>query len=326
VEPEKALAGLADVEVQVENGEYQLINAADETQLEVVAIIARPWIVLAQGGIVPALIEVVPDTETPNEFEVWVKLPETPEEEEVWPAHLIVEGASASSVNGSCTTEESPCGALDLNEMAQYAVYWGNEAHHGARNGFYANYGSNNCTNFISQILRAGGAKFMRAFDHIDGSWWYRNFSSGGGIFGPGPTAGWDDTESWRLADELPRHLWRFGLAHIDPTQQSWGWTKGNILAYDWIDSDGKGNVNHLNFVVGTQDMASGREPMVANSSSQGSNYSNLLWRDVKRRIELEHGSAWSRFALAAKRRVANLEAKKHDPDNLYGPNGLFHG
>jgi sugar lactone lactonase YvrE len=327
-EPEKSTADLADVEVQVENGEYELINAAEETQLEVVAVIARPWVVLAQGGIVPALIEVA-ITETPNEFEVWVKLPETPEEEEVWPAQLIVDGASASSVNGSCTVKESPCGPLDLSKMAQYAVYWGNEAHHGARNGFYIDYGSNNCTNFISQILRAGGAKFMRAFEQEDndkdGAWWYRNFGSGG-IFGDGPSAGAEDTRAWRLADVLPRHLWRFELAYIDPVQQPWGWTKGNILAYDWIDSDGKGNVNHLSFVVGTHDLPSGREPLIANSSSQGSNYPHKPWSEVKKRIEAAHGSGWTRFALAARHRVANLKAKKHDPDNLYGPNGLFHG
>ncbi len=324
-EPEKAPADLADVEVQVENGEYQLINAADETQLEVVAVIAQPWVVLAQGGIVPALIEVVPDTETPNEFEVWVKLPETPEEEEVWPAQLIVDTASSSSVNGNCTATESPCGALDLDKMAQYAVYWGNEAHHFARNPFYADFKANNCTNFISQILRAGGAKFMGAFDYNDWSWWYRNLSSGG-IFGSGPSAGEENTPTWALADTLPRHLWRFELSHIDPVQQPWGWTKGNILAYDWIDSDGKGNVNHLNFVVGTADLPGGREPLIANSSSQGSNYSHMRWKEVKERIEGEHGSQWTRFALAAKHRVANSKAKKHDPANLYGPNGLFGG
>jgi len=325
-EPEKAPADLADVEVQVENGEYQLVSAQDESQLEVVAVIARPWVVLAQGGIEPALIEVVPDVETPNEFEVIVKMPETPEEEEVWPAQLIIEGASASSVNGNCSVNDSPCGGLDLDKMAQYAVYWGNEAHHGARNGFYADYGSNNCTNFLSQILRAGGAQFMRAFDHGDGSWWYRNLSKGGGVFGPGPSAGWDDTDSWRLSDVLPRHLWQYELAYIDSVQQPWGWTKGNLIAYDWIDSDGKGNINHLNFVVGTEDLPGGREPLLANSSSQGSNYPNKRWSKVKERIELEHKSAWTRFSLAARHRVANLKAKKRDPDNLYTANGLFSG
>lgn len=117
----------------------------------------------------------------------------------------------------------------------------------------------------------------MRAFEHGDGSWWYRNLGSGG-VFGDGPSAGWDDTDSWRLSNVLPRHLWRFGLAHIDPVQEPWGWTKGNIIAYDWIDSDGKGNVNHLNFAVGTQDFPGGREPLIANSSSQGANYPHKPW------------------------------------------------
>jgi streptogramin lyase len=318
--PEKSADSLADVEVQVENGEYELINAAEETQLEVVAVIARPWVVLAQGGIMPALIEIVPDTETPNEFEMFIWPPETPEEAAVWPAQLIIDAASASSVNGSCSVAESPCGALDLNKAAQYAVYWGNEGHHSARNPYYHDYGSNNCTNFISQILRAGGAKFMRAFEHGDGSWWYRNLSNG--MFAP-PDSGWDDTESWRLADELPRHLWRFGLAHIDPIQQPWGWTKGNIIALDWFGTNGKGDINHLVFVVGQRhDPGGGREPLLANHSTLS--YPNKPWDAVKRRIEDVEGSSWTRFALAARHRAANPKAKKHDPDNLYGANGLF--
>ena len=207
--------------------------------------------------------------------------------------------------------------------MARYAVYWGNEEHHYARNPYYVDYKANNCTNFISQILRAGGAKFMRAFEHGDGSWWYQNYSSGG-IFGSGPSAGWDDTESWSVAEVLPRHLWRFGLAYIDSVQRPRGWTKGNILAYNWIDDHGKGSIDHLNFVVGTQSLPGGREPLIANSSGTGSNYSRLRWARVKERIELGHETEWSRFALAARHRVANLKSKKHDPDNLYGPDGLF--
>jgi hypothetical protein len=323
--PEKSPADLADVELQAQSGEYELINAMDETGLEVVAVIAQPWVVLAQGGIVPALIEVVPDTETPNEYEVSVKLPETPEEAAVWPVEVITEVAGASSVNGGCSVKDSPCGGLDLNRMARYAVYWGNEEHHYARNPFYYDYKANNCTNFISQILRAGGAKFMAAYRHEDGSWWYYNFSEGG-TFGDGPSGGYEDTQSWRLSDKLPRHLWRFDLAYIDSVQQPSGWTKGNIMAYDWIDSDGKGNINHLNFVVGTLEASGGREPLIANSSSPGSNYPRKPWYRVKERVELAHGSAWARFSLAARHRVANLKAKRHDPDNLYGPNGLFRG
>jgi hypothetical protein len=35
---------------------------------------------------------------------------------------------------------------------------------------------------------------------------------------------------------------------------------------------------------------------------------------------------AWTRFALAVKHTSANLYAKKHDPADLYGPEGLFRG
>ncbi|HVI77620.1 MAG TPA: hypothetical protein VM715_05555, partial [Candidatus Acidoferrum sp.] len=94
--PETTPQELPDVEAQIEESEYQLISASHETSYEVVAIIAQPWVVLAQGGIVPALIEVAPDTETPNEFEVVVSVPEFDAEEQ-WEekAAMLVTTASA---------------------------------------------------------------------------------------------------------------------------------------------------------------------------------------------------------------------------------------
>jgi hypothetical protein len=43
---------LNDAAVQFENGAYQLITAKGETSEEVVAVIAQPWLTLAQGSII----------------------------------------------------------------------------------------------------------------------------------------------------------------------------------------------------------------------------------------------------------------------------------
>ncbi len=107
------------------------------------------------------------------------------------------------------------------------------------------------------------------------------------------------------------------------------GWTQGDILAEDWFD-DGKGNFNHLQFVVGTFEPAGGaREPVIANSSSEGSNYSHLRWRTVKERIQASEGPpggmpGWQRVPLDVRHTVAAINGKLHDPDNLYGPDGVF--
>jgi hypothetical protein len=83
-----------------------------------------------------------------------------------------------------------------------------------------------------------------------------------------------------------------------------------------------------LQYVVGTTN-ASGqaREPLLANESSPEHNYTSKRWAFVRLSIQENEGSAgWTRAALAMKHTKANLHDKKHDPDNLYTSNGLFHG
>ncbi len=318
-EPEKSPQDLADAEAQLEKGDYQLITASDETSFEVLAVIAQPWVVLAQGGVVPALIEVVPDTETPNEFEVIIRPQETEEEE----AELIVEATTSTARNGHCLPGKSPCGQFDANRAAEYAKYWGNEEHKGGHNWTYPDYGSNNCTNFISQTIRKGGMKWIQAFKDVDGAWWYQCDMKNCGLY-------WnahDHSDTWSVADMLPRHLWQYGLARIDPVNQPYGWTKGNILAYDWFGQDGIGNFDHIQFVVGTIDPAgSPREPLIANQSSPGHRYGSKRWSRVKEAIEEAEGHDWTRVPLATKHTHANWKEKQHAPQNLYGPSGVFQG
>jgi DNA-binding beta-propeller fold protein YncE len=310
---------LKDAQLQLETSQYELTAAQAETTKEVVAVIAKPWVVLSQGVVVPAKIEVAPVVYTPIEWEVEVFIPKAQLEAQVWPVGLAVEFLSSLAANGHCSIyAESPCGSPDLDRAANYAKYWGNEDHNDARNNKYWDYGSNDCTNFISQILRAAGMRFMRFGAHGDGSWWVNSYIP---IVGPPK---YDDTESWKLADELPRHLWRFGLARLDTSQQPGGWTRGDIIAMDWLGTNGKGDINHLMFVVGTRDNHGQREPMLANHSTLS--YGSRPWEFVKDRIEQTEGSNWTRFALAVKHTNANLDHKVHAPENLYGPDGLFHG
>jgi hypothetical protein len=323
---------LNDAAVQIENGEYQLTAAKAETKEEVVAVIAQPWLILAQGSIIPLKIEVEPDVEVPTEYTMTYEYP--PFELNFTPKGIVAEAfggeakATASAiVNARCdfytdpTQSKSPCGNFARIPAAEYAEMWGNPEHD--RNPHYhEDYGANNCTNFVSQILARGQVSFMRPGELGDGSWWYRNTNLGI----PGEEA--VDTESWRDADVLPRHLWQFGLAVIDPSQQPSGWTSGDILAYNWF-SDGEGEFNHLNYVVGTQQTGSSREPLIANESApQSANYSHLIWYEVKRRIEVEQGTRWNRLALTMVHTTANYGepgAKKYAPANLYGPDGFFH-
>jgi hypothetical protein len=317
---EQTPAALNDAGIQAETAAYQLATAQGETNHEVIAIIAQPWVVLRQEQIEPLLIELAPTEEIPTEYKITVYLPADEADAAFYPIHAHLEATASASGSTRCTSG-SPCGQFNGEDAAKYAEFWANPSH--PRNPHYADYGSNNCTNFVSQVIFAGRVRYMRAFEKGDGSWWYYNFGSGG-VFGDGPSAGWEDTNSWRQSNELPRHLWQYGLAHIDK-QEPWAWTRGTILGEDWYSTNGVGDINHVQFVVDTEDGAS-REPLIANNSSEGHNYPHRPWKFVKKSIEEAHGSEWNRIAIVMKHTIANLDAEKHDPDNLYGPNGLFRG
>jgi hypothetical protein len=95
-------------------------------------------------------------------------------------------------------------------------------------------------------------------------------------------------------------------------------------MAENWF-VDGVGEFNHLQFVVGTDSSNGTREPLIANESSEGSNYSSLIWFKVKLCIEEAEPLGWARVPLAWKHTMANVDEKKHTPANLYGPGGAFH-
>lgn len=132
---------------------------------------------------------------------------------------------------------------------------------------------------------------------------------------------------NWPLADELPRFLWQYGYVHIDPVDEPSGWTQGDILAENWF-ADGKGEFNHLQYVVGTTTNAGGaREPLIANSSEpREANYGALRWSKVRERIQASEPDGFARVPLAWKHTEANADEKLHDPANLYGPDGVYHG
>src|SRR4029077_12090415 len=145
-----------------------------------------------------------------------------------------------------------------------------------ARNPYYEDFGANNCTNFVSQILWAGGQKYMLYHVHGDGSWWYRRLSKWEDTFNTAFAAA-ESTESWRLADILPRHLWQYGLVHID-VQEPYAWTKGDILAEDWVKV-AKGTFDQLHSVLVSDSPAGNpQELLIPNDPPEANKFSSLPW------------------------------------------------
>jgi streptogramin lyase len=314
-------AVLNDAELQLETGQYQVVKANSETTEEVVAVISQPWVILSQGSIMPLKIEVEPDVAVPTEFTMTYEYP--PFEPNFTPEGVVTEvdesgGATASASAVGCPNG-SPCGQFNVADAVQYAKEWGKPE----RNKNYPNLEDVNCTNFLSQIMAHGGMGYMRAYEHGDGSWWVRKIDHQGAI-------GFGFTESWAVADVLPRHLWQYGLVKIDTSNEPSGWQAGDLLPEDWYHTNGKGDFNHMQFVSGTQTPpGKPREPLIANSSEPAeANYAHEPWNIVvKKRIEAENPEGWDRVPLVPLHRWAiwnEKGAKKHDPANLYNANGVF--
>lgn len=142
-----------------------------------------------------------------------------------------------------------PASALDRGNAADYADTW-----YDAKNGVYPGF-SDDCTNFISQALHAGGIKFRTADFSWSGpydnpAYWYAN----------GTLDEW--TQTWAVAKKSAN--WVNGLANgretVVPANQEGaqppsGYRKrGNVVYYDW---DGDGVINHASIVT----VADGTDP-----------------------------------------------------------------
>lgn len=115
----------------------------------------------------------------------------------------------------------------DRRSAVQYAERWWNDV-----NPDYRYFSDNNCTNFISQCLRAGGAP-MRGYPNRATGWWYQ--------------AG-DWSFSWSVAHSMRWYLSGStkglrGFELAEPTEL----TAGDVICYDF---EGDGRWDHTTIVV----------------------------------------------------------------------------
>jgi len=163
---------------------------------------------------------------------------------------------SNSYTEDLCGSSKLPCGRYNGVAAAAYAKEWSlagesNEQVQENRNteyGYYGGEGGGDCTNFVSQALKAGGMRFMRAhgdnntdatnlskapeevFYKGQGSWWsyYLETPLGGTGF---TTTSYTPTESFVRAGKLYGHLLEYGLARFVYDGQAV--RPGDIVFYD---------------------------------------------------------------------------------------------
>jgi hypothetical protein len=121
-------------------------------------------------------------------------------------------------------------------QAVQYAALWW-----AGRNPLFR-YFHDDCTNFISQALLAGGLP-MEVTGRRDRGWWYL-----------GPNEQW--SFSWAVAHSLRWYLESSGRAEVRPSARDLQF--GDVIAYDW---NGDGAIQHNTLVVGFDPDG---EPLVA--------------------------------------------------------------
>jgi hypothetical protein len=138
------------------------------------------------------------------------------------------------------------------------------------RNPDYYSHFANDCTNFISQVLHAGGMWYMRNYEKGKGSWWSHDEGS---ITGPNIVS----TDSWRLSEVLNHHLVEYHL--VKPVSHP---IPGDLVFYDF--GDHAGEWDHIDVVT----KGSGRSIAVTSHTKDKRN--DDFYGSVVPRQKKEHG------------------------------------
>lgn len=127
-----------------------------------------------------------------------------------------------------------------------YAVKWSdpNTKSKFYRNPDYRNYGDNDCSNFVSQSMRAGGWSDLTGVYLSDSYWWY-NWAN--------QTRTWTEVNAfWRFATGQRRGTQVASVScYCSPSNVSWKQlSAGDVMQADW---DSNGSWDH-NMVITTKD------------------------------------------------------------------------
>lgn len=146
-------------------------------------------------------------------------------------------------------------GYLNLAAMRDYALTWTDSAHMNSMNPAYPVFG-NNCANFVSQTLHAGGWKYRNGFLPSTLTNWSPNLS--------GPAG---SSYTWGGA----AHLHTFGLntAKLPQVTNIWWTFTGYMLFTDW-DPNGRadGTIDHAMVITGRD----ANRPLVTQKSNNRHN------------------------------------------------------
>ena len=204
-----------DAAAQFNSGGTALAYASQQTAGQnpyLVAVIHAPWAVDANGTPVPTSLSVSGNVVTLT----------VAHHEGVY-TYPIMADPTADSCRDTNPCASSSSGP-NVGAMQAYAYKWRQ-----ARNSYYHAF-NNDCTNFMSQILHAGGMPMLHYDQHIQGSdtWWDDKKND-------------DWSNSWTLSVAYVHQWLHFGFA-----KRVTDWQPGDFVGWGWKNDD---HVDHLDFV-----------------------------------------------------------------------------
>ncbi len=183
------------------------------------------------------------------------------------PASDLVEGPELSTSKSHRPSESSLIDASGFTTLSQpfpsvasmrsYAMNWTSSANANAMNPDYPIY-DNNCANFVSQILHAGGWEYKGGVNPYDTLNWTPNLTGPAGA-----------SRTWSSSQ------YQIAFVSNDGNQYGyldniWNAGTGDLLYADWYPNDtADGTVDHVMFVAfgGEREYGPGFEPIICQKS-----------------------------------------------------------
>jgi Putative amidase domain len=235
-----AAANLSASESEFSDAALQLSPSQD-----LVAMILPPAAVDATGKPVPAGLSVNGDTVTLNL---------QPSASTTYPVLADPETDVCANINPcQASTTTGP----NTQWMVDYALKW-----FSGRNGRFVAFKGDDCTNFMSQILAAGGMFYQDYGSPNPDAWWVGYGFSPQSAMGE-QRAAWHWSDSWSVAADFIYYMLRY---HFAERITGDNWKAGDMIGYIWHNMPKQ--IDHVNFVSATYVNGQGEvEPMVTQHS-----------------------------------------------------------
>lgn len=304
---------LTDAELQQDIGESELASAESELGVDVVSVLEAP---IAYSETASTSLTDASENTAANgrkgkihkvgPAKIKVTVPPPPPTPVKKQAVVVLTHNDFDKVD--CERGSSPCGDFHVGPAVDYAMTYGPEDRPQSR--FY-DYESNDCTNFMSQILfMGGGMKWMGEYGGTSGAWYARGNPLGSP--GAAPDGRYLTTHTWTVADDMARHMYKYGFLRVVPNATQNDFRRGDLIIMNWWEGSNHSRDDHYDhFQFVTNSGEGSRDPTMAQHSSN--DYAAFTWTTVKQRIRnAGHGvvgNGWSFKVLRPVNTGANIDA-----------------